>query len=723
MIPPATDYSRWRLRVKEGRQLWEYLSEEEAERDPQRPCDQYHLGTYTSAPELPAPRSPLDSARNGFEFFRRTQTDDGHWAGEYGGPMFIIPGFAIAMYITKTPFAPGQREEMVRYIKNRAHKEDGGWGIHIEGISTVFGTALNYVALRLMGVGPDDPVCAKARKCLHGLGGAIAAPAWGKFWLSVLNVYSWEGMNPVPPELWILPYAIPLHSGRYWCHTRMVYLAMGWFYANRCAILRAALTPGLLQELYVEPYDKINWSKAPNCVSEADLYTPHSKLMDMANVVLHQYEKVAGPKSWLRSRAIAEVVRQIRFEDENTKYLDIAPVSKAMNMLLVWIIDGPKSETWAKHLERVPDVMWLGREGMMCSGTNGSQLWDTAFVVQALVESGLAEEEAFRPHVLKAFEFIDDCQIKENPKHHLEAYRYMTKGAWPFSTRDQGWTVSDCTAEGLKTVLLLQNKLSYTEKRVSDERMFDAVNVLLNMQNADGGFATYEPRKGPFWLEWFNPAEVFGNIMVDYSYVECTTAVLLGLTSFRKYFPNHRKSEIRACLDRCVKFIKGTQRQDGSWYGSWAVCFTYATWFGVEALASIGEDYHNSDNVRRACEFLISKQEADGGWGEAYKACEIHEWVSHEKSQVVMTSWAVMALMAAKYPDETPIRRGIQLIMDRQLPTGEWLQEGIEGVFNHNCMISYPNYKFAFTIWALGRYAALCRGSSVSLPSSTPSKL
>jgi lanosterol synthase len=66
-----------------------------------------------------------------------------------------------------------------------------------------------------------------------------------------------------------------------------------------------------------------------------------------------------------------------------------------------------------------------------------------------------------------------------------------------------------------------------------------------------------------------------------------------------------------------------------------------------------------------------------------------------------------MALMAAQYPDEIPIRRGIQVIMGRQLPTGEWLQEGIEGVFNHNCMISYPNYKFAFTIWALGRYAKL----------------
>lgn len=34
------------------------------------------------------------------------------------------------------------------------------------------------------------------------IGGAAASPAWAKFWLAVLNVYEWEGMNPVPPELW-----------------------------------------------------------------------------------------------------------------------------------------------------------------------------------------------------------------------------------------------------------------------------------------------------------------------------------------------------------------------------------------------------------------------------------------------------------------------------------------------------------------------------------------
>ena len=34
---------------------------------------------------------------------------------------------------------------------------------------------------------------------------------------------------------------------------------------------------------------------------------------------------------------------------------------------------------------------------------------------------------------------------------------------------------------------------------------------------------------------------------------------------------------------------------------------------------------------------------------------------------------------------------------------GSWAQEAIEGVFNKTCAIAYPNYKYSFTIWMLGR--------------------
>lgn len=79
---------------------------------------------------------------------------------------------------------------------------------------------------------------------IHKGGGATYITSWGKFWLAVLGVYSWDGMNPTPPEMWLLPYApwtgIGLaHPGRYWCHCRMV----------SCLITSSALSPHLVAAL------------------------------------------------------------------------------------------------------------------------------------------------------------------------------------------------------------------------------------------------------------------------------------------------------------------------------------------------------------------------------------------------------------------------------------------------------------------------------------------
>lgn len=71
--------------------------------------------------------------------------------------------------------------------------------------------------MRLLGVSKDDPDVLKAKQLLHQLGnfnmqqyivttlligGAVGIPSWGKFWLAVLNVYDWNGLHTLLPELW-----------------------------------------------------------------------------------------------------------------------------------------------------------------------------------------------------------------------------------------------------------------------------------------------------------------------------------------------------------------------------------------------------------------------------------------------------------------------------------------------------------------------------------------
>lgn len=116
--------------------------------------------------------------------------------------MFLIPGLVVTWYVTQTPIPAEYRVELRNYLFEIQNKQDYGWGLHIEGISSVFGTAMNYTALRLLGVDAEEDRMIKARVLLHKMGGAVNGPHWAKFWLTVLGVCEWEAVNPTPPELW-----------------------------------------------------------------------------------------------------------------------------------------------------------------------------------------------------------------------------------------------------------------------------------------------------------------------------------------------------------------------------------------------------------------------------------------------------------------------------------------------------------------------------------------
>ena len=110
------------------------------------------------------------------------QCSDGHWAGDYGGPLFLMPGLITALYITKAPLKDWQKNGMIDYLLN--HQQiDGGWGTHIECASTMFGTILNYITLRLLGVEKGEENMLAARAFILNHGGALYAPSWAKFWL------------------------------------------------------------------------------------------------------------------------------------------------------------------------------------------------------------------------------------------------------------------------------------------------------------------------------------------------------------------------------------------------------------------------------------------------------------------------------------------------------------------------------------------------------------
>jgi squalene/oxidosqualene cyclase-like protein len=403
----------------------------------------------------------------------------------------------------------------------------------------------------------------------------------------------------------------------------------------------------------------------------------------------------------------------ISAEDKATNYVDIGPVNKVVNMLATYYGYGRNSPQFLKHLARVDDYLWVAEDGMKMQGYNGSQSWDASFALQAMVAGGPNLLNRHKDAVIRVHAFLDATQVREDVEEREKYFRVISKGGWPFSTNDHGWPIADCTSEGLKAVLAMRSLYfagaPYAPKPISPRRLCDAVDVLAALHNSaarsgDGGWATYEEQRGGSWYEFLNPAEVFGDIMVDYSYTELTSACVGGLTAFQRHFPDYRTSDVAAMISAGTQYVRDQQRPDGSWYGSWAVCFTYGAWFGVDALVNGGDpDGVDAPALRRACDFLLAKQEQDGGWGESYLSCLTKQY-SSRPSQAVTTAWALLALTHAQCPAAHAIRRGIDFLISRQRVNGDWAQEDVSGIFNRTCSITYTSYRNIFPLWALGSY-------------------
>lgn len=628
------------------------------------------------------------------EQLRATQEEAGSWHGDYGGPLFLLPLFIATCRIADEKLSAHEVSEMDRYIRGQQNA-DGGFGLHVEGHSCVYGTVVNYVALRLLGGKADEPAIARARRWLHAEGGASYSASWGKFFLALLGLYPYEALNPVPPELWLLPESLPVHPSKLWCHCRMVYLPMSYLYGRRLHGDVDSLILELREEIYPEGWSRVNWKKARRRVSPADSLSPQTPLARSVNRVLLRAERHAPVK--LRKQALEFVLHQIEREDQNTDYICIGPINKLLNML-VWHFEEPHGPDLHRHRVRLRDYLYQADDGLKMQGYNSSRLWDTTFAIQALLK---AEGVARIDDVLNsAHEFVDKNQVRGDVRDYESAYRHQSKGGWPFSDLPHGWPISDCTAEGLKSSLLAANSV---ETPLSKERLKDAAELILSLQNTDGGWATYEKMRGPAWLEQLNPSDCFRDIMVDYSYVECSSACLQALVQFQGAYPEDATAELAQSVANGRDYLLGQQRADGGFEGSWGVCFTYGTWFGVVGLRAAGLPASHPA-IRSAAQFLHSKQRSDGGWGESVENCVTRMYDDQTESQAVMTAWALLALMAAGELRSVSVRRGVEFLLARQSADGSYPSEKIAGVFNKTCAIEYDNYRKIFPLWALAEY-------------------
>jgi lanosterol synthase len=200
--------------------------------------------------------------------------------------------------------------------------------------------------------------------------------------------------------------------------------------------------------------------------------------------------------------------------------------------------------------------------------------------------------------------------------------------------------------------------------------------------------------------------------MTERSYIECTASAIRALRHVADLTPGTLTASAHAecgrAMTRARDFLLARQRPDGAWPGFWGINFIYATGFAVAALRDAGLPADHQA-VRRAVHWLGSVQHPDGGWGEHFSGCLTGTYVPSTDSLVIMTSWAVLGLLRANDYVCPAAQLGLDWLVTRQLPDGDWPRDSVNGVFFGTAMLDYRLYNSYFPVWALNVAGAMAR--------------
>ncbi len=220
------------------------------------------------------------------------------------------------------------------------------------------------------------------------------------------------------------------------------------------------------------------------------------------------------------------------------------------------------------------------------------------------------------------------------------------------------------------------------------------------MQSRNGGWAAFDAN---------NDREYLNNIpfsdhgaLLDPPTADLTARCLSMLAQLGE------KPATSPAMARALDFLRRDQRPDGSWYGRWGMNYIYGTWSVLCAL-NAADIPHDAPETRKAVDWLISIQNADGGWGEDGTSYKL-DYRGHEPapSTASQTAWALLGLMAAGKTDHPCLERGIAYLLRTQTRDGLWAEQRFTATgFPRVFYLRYHGYPKFFPLWALARYRNL----------------
>ncbi|MDJ0733374.1 MAG: squalene--hopene cyclase [Nostocaceae cyanobacterium] len=613
-------------------------------------------------------------------YFLSTQNPTGYWWGELESNVTITAEAVLLHKIWGTDHKrPLHKVELYLRSQQRNH---GGWELFYGDGGELSTSVEAYMALKLLGVGENDPAMVKARRFILKLGGISKTRIFTKLHLALIGCYSWSGIPSLPPWVMLLPEYSPfnIYEMSSWARSSTVPLLI---VCDRQPVFR--VNPSItLNELYAEGVDNVRY-ELPRQGDWTDFFLTLDnafKWTESLNLVPFREEGIKAAQKWILER-----------QEVTGDWGGIIP-AMLNSLLALRTLGYDAADPIVERGLQAVDNFAIETEDSYRVQPCVSPVWDTAWVVRALVESGLPGNH---PAVVRGGEWLLTKQILDYGDWQVKNPQGKP-GGWSFEFDNRFYPDVDDTA----VVVMTLDMVKLPNEQLKQAAMIRAFKWVASMQCHQGGWAAFDINNDQDWLNSIPYGDL--KAMIDPNTADVTARVLEMLGSSNLSIDHHN-------LQRAISYLIREQEPEGCWFGRWGVNYIYGTSGALSALCLIAPREHQV-NIQRGAAWLVSCQNPDGGWGETCRSYDDPTLKGKGVSTASQTAWALIGLMAAGETTATgaedAIERGVAYLLDTQDTDGTWNESEFTGTgFPGHFYLKYHLYHQFFPLIALGRYQRL----------------
>jgi squalene-hopene/tetraprenyl-beta-curcumene cyclase len=617
------------------------------------------------------------------------QQADGHWVFELEADATIPSEYVLLRHYLGEPVNKELEAKIAVYLR-RIQGKHGGWPLFHDGAFDMSASVKAYFALKMIGDDINADHMRRAREAILSRGGGVNCNVFTRVLLSLYGVLSWRSVPVMPVEIMLLPKWFPFHLDKvsYWARTVIVPL-----------LVLQALKPRARNKLGVK-IDEL-FTTSPKTIGPPHK-APHQKwswflLFRGIDIVLRAAEPLF-PKSLRRraiDKAVAFVSERLNGEDGLGAIFPAMANSVMMYDVLGYAEDHPERAIARKSIDK---LLVIKDEEAYCQPCL-SPVWDTGLVAHALLEVG---DERAVEKANKGLDWLVPLQVLDVKGDWAEQRPNVRPGGWAFQYANPHYPDLDDTA----VVVMAMDRAARLDK---SERFNAAIargrEWVDGLQSRNGAWAAFDADNMYYYLNNIPFAD--HGALLDPPTEDVTGRCLSMLGQLGP------TAEEQGAMGRAIDYLRETQMAEGSWYGRWGMNYIYGTWSVLCSLNAASID-PKDEMVRKAVDWLVKIQNADGGWGEDGTSYKLdYRRYEPAPSTASQTAWALLGLMAAGEVDHPAVQRGVKYLAQTQSEDGFWKEERYTATgFPRVFYLRYHGYRKFFPLWAMARYRNLQRTNS-----------